>query len=155
PRGEGRVSRRRVELVVLAFGAVFAAAVALSLKAGYRPHRADPKKLDVPAPAGGGQATAVLSGFDYTETVKSQPVFRLPPQRTAGFGPGPGLAPDRYALEKVALTLFSEDHAPVEVQADTADYESRTKAAVLRGNVRWTDDKGALGETETVVNQPE
>ena len=31
----------------------------------------------------------------------------------------------------------------------------RTKAALLNGNVRWSDEKGALGETETVQFHPE
>ena len=150
------MTRRRVELLVLAFGVLFAAAVALSLRAGFRPSRSSGRRAsDLPGARDGGQATTVLSGFDYTETVRGKPVFRIRSERTVGFGPGAGLAPDRYALERVALTLFTEGGAPLDVHADAADYDTRTKAAVLTGNVRWSDENGALGETETVAFHPE
>ena len=151
------MSRRRVEYLVLAFGVLFAAAVTLSLRARLRPSGSREKSAasSLPAASSQGQATTVLSGFDYTETVRGEPVFRLRSERTVGFGPAAGLAPDRYALEKVALTLFTKGGAPLDVHAETADYDTRTKAAVLKGNVRWSDEKGALGETETVAFHPE
>lgn len=150
-------SRRRVELIVLGFGAAFAAAVLYSLNsrlgpAGSPAHRAVP---GVPPPSEAGQATTVLSGFDYTETVRGKPVFRIQSQRTVGFGPAAGLAPERYALEKVHLTVYPEQGAPVAVEAEQADYDAKSKAAVLKGNVRWSDDKGGLGETETVEYRPD
>jgi lipopolysaccharide export system protein LptA len=151
------VTRRRVELLVLAFGVLFAGAVALSLRARMRSSRSLARRAapGLPAASIPGQATTVLSGFDYTETVRGKAVFRIRSESTVGFGPAAGLAPDRYALQKVALTLFTEGGAPLDVYADTADYDTRTKAAVLKGNVRWSDEKGALGETETVAFHPE
>jgi lipopolysaccharide export system protein LptA len=150
-------SRRRSELVVLGFGVAFAAAVLFSLRArlgsGRSPaHRPAP---GVPPPSEAGQPTTVLSGFDYTESVRGKPVFRIRSERTVGFGPAAGLAPERYALEKVHLTLYPEEGPPVTVEAEKADYDARSKAAVLRGNVRWLDDKGGMGETETVEYRPE
>jgi LPS export ABC transporter protein LptC len=149
--------RRRSELVVLAFGVAFAAAVLFSLRARLgsgrlATHRAVP---GVPPRSEAGQPTTVLSQFDYTETVRGKPVFRIRSERTVGFGPAAGLAPERYALEKVHLTLYPEEGAPVTVEAEKADYDAKTKAAVLRGNVRWTDDKGGMGETETVEYRPD
>ncbi|MGH9399183.1 MAG: LPS export ABC transporter periplasmic protein LptC [Thermoanaerobaculia bacterium] len=150
------MSRRRIELAVLAFGAAFAAAVALSLLSGkgVRPSAAPPKR-SASAASEGGQPTTILSGFDYTETVRGKPAFRIRAERAVGFGPAAGLAPERYALERVALTLHTENGAPLTVLADRADYDTRTKAALLRGNVRWSDEKGAIGETETVAYHPQ
>lgn len=151
------MSRHRIELAVLAFGVVFATALAFSLRSGLRPSRALPheKAPRLPAASDSGQPTTVLSGFDYTETVRGKPSFRIRSERTVGFGPAAGLVPERYALEKVSLTLYPDQGAPVEVQAEKADYDARTKAAVLNGNVRWSDEKGAMGETETVAFRPE
>ncbi|HEV2063070.1 MAG TPA: LptA/OstA family protein, partial [Thermoanaerobaculia bacterium] len=145
------------ELAVLAFGAVFAAVVALSLKRGLRPgvSSAGKKAPELPASTEGGRPTTVLSEFDYTETVRGKPAFRIRADRTIGFGPAAGLAPDRYALEKVSLRLYPENGEPIDVLADRANYDMRTKAAVLTGNVRWSDEKGAMGETETVTFHPE
>jgi LPS export ABC transporter protein LptC len=150
------MSRRRIELAVLAFGAVFAAAVALSLlsRRGMRP-AAPRAKGAAPAASEAGQPTTVLSGFDYTETVKGKPAFRIRSERTVGYGPAAGLAPERYALERVDLTLYSESGEPLHVLSDRADYDPRTKATLLQGNVRWSDEKGAMGETETVAFRPE
>lgn len=150
------MTRRRIELFILAFGVLFAAGVAFSLRSGFRrPQPAARRAVEVPGASGEDRATTVLSGFDYTETVRGKPAFRIRSERTVGFGSAAGLAPDRYALEKVALTLFTEGGAPLDVHAETANYDTRTKAAVLKGNVRWADEKGALGETETVVFHPE
>jgi LPS export ABC transporter protein LptC len=150
-------SRRRSELVVLGFGVAFAAAVLFSLRARLGSGRLQARRAvpGVPPRSEAGQPTTVLSQFDYTETVRGKPVFRIRSERTVGFGPAAGLAPERYALEKVHLTLYPEEGAPVTVEAEKADYDARTKAAVLRGNVRWTDDKGGMGETETVEYRPE
>ncbi len=150
------MNRRRIEVAVLVFGVVFSAVVVLSVKRGMRPS-ASASGTNAPLPAGseGGHPTTVLSGFDYTETVKGKPAFRIRSERTVGFGPVAGLAPDRYALEKVSLTLYPENGEPLDVLADRADYDMRTKAALLNGNVRWSDEKGALGETETVSFHPE
>ena len=41
------------------------------------------------------------------------------------------------------------------VQADRAQYDDRTKAAILSGNVRWAEPQdGALGETEKIEFDP-
>ena len=152
------MSRRRIEFAVLAFGAVFAAVVALSLKRGLRPEASPAQKGAAELPASsteGGRPTTVLSGFDYTETVSGKPAFRIRAERTIGFGPAAGLAPDRYALEKVSLRLYPESGEPIDVLADRANYDTRTKAAVLTGNVRWKDEKGAMGETDSVTFRPE
>lgn len=150
-------SRRRSELVVLGFGVAFAAAVLFSLRARLGSvrspaHRAVP---GVPPRSEAGQPTTVLSQFDYTETVRGKPVFRIRSERTVGFGPAAGLAPERYALERVHLTLYPEQGAPVTVEAESADYDAKSKAALLRGNVRWSDDKGGMGETESVEYRPD
>lgn len=151
------MSRRRVELAVLAFGVLFAAVVAISLKRGMRPGAAPSGKTSpqVPSSTEDGRPTTVLSGFDYTESVRGKPAFRIQSERTIGFGPAAGLAPDRYALEKVQLRIYPESGEPIDVLGDRANYDMRTKAAVLTGNVRWKDEKGAMGETETVTFHPE
>lgn len=92
----------------------------------------------------------VSKGFDYTETVNGKPLFRIQSERTVGFGPAAGLVPNAYALEQVSLTLYPEQGQPVTVHAEKAQYDRRTNEAVLSGNVRWTDEKGALGETPTI-----
>jgi lipopolysaccharide export system protein LptA len=91
---------------------------------------------------------------DFTESIRGRPVFRIRSERTVGFGPGAGLDPNWYALEKVALTVYPDEGAPVTAHADRAEYDARTKAARLAGNVRWTDEAGALGETERVEFDP-
>lgn len=151
------MSRRRVEIAVLVFGALFAAVVALSLKRGMRPglSPAGKKAPELPASSSeGGRPTTVLSGFDHKETVNGKPAFRIQAERVIGFGPAAGLSPNRYALEKVQLRLYPESGEPLDVLADTANYDTRTKAAVLTGNVRWSDEKGAMGETDSVTYHP-
>jgi len=96
----------------------------------------------------------VSKGFDYTETVRGKPIFRIQSDRTVGFGPAAGLVPNVYALEKVSLTLYPDQGAPLTVFADRAQYDHRTNEATLSGNVRWSDEKGALGETAKVEFHP-
>lgn len=92
--------------------------------------------------------------MDFSETLRGKPLFRIRSEKTVGFGPAAGLLPDSYALEKVALTVYTEQGSPVTVQANRAQYDSRTKAAQLSGNVFWTDEEGSLGETERVEFDP-
>ncbi len=141
--------RRGLEILVLAFGALFLAVVVYSFRPGRRPssNRAGDTAPRPPAGQEAGQPMTVSKGFDYTETVRGKPVFRIQSERTVGFGPAAGLVPNVYALEQVVLTLYPEGGAPVTVRADKAQYDHRTSEAVLSGNVRWTDEKGALGET--------
>lgn len=148
--------RRSLEILVLAFGAVFLAVVVLSFRPGRRP-ASGRAAATVPHPPPGqeaGQPMTVSKGFDYTETVGGKPVFRIQSEATVGFGPEAGLVPNMYALEQVALTLYPEGAAPVTVRAEKAQYDHRTNEAVLSGNVRWSDEKGALGETSKLEFHP-
>ena len=149
--------RRRLELSVLGFGAVFLAVILFSFRPGKRPSSGGPKEAlpGVPPAAEAGQATTVLKGFDYTETVRGKPLFRIQAERTVGFGAAAGTVPNMYALEKVALTVYPEQGgAAVTVHADRAQYDRRSNDAHLSGNVRWLDERGALGETEKIQFRP-
>lgn len=146
----------RAEIAILVFGAAFLALLAFFFRPSHRvvserPHAA----ANVPADGDAGQATTLLSGFDYTESVGEKPIFRIRSDRTVGYGAGAGLPPNRYALEKVSLTVYPEDGAPVTVHAERAQYDDRSKAAILWGNVRWVDPQdGALGETDRIEFDP-
>ena len=147
--------RRRLEIAVLAFGAVFLSVIAYSFRPGRRPSsRPVHPAPGVPASQEAGQPMTVSKGFDYTETVGGKPLFRIQSDRTVGFGPGAGLVPNAYVLEQVSLTLYPEGGAPVTVHAEKAQYDRRTNESVLTGNVRWSDEKGALGETSRVEFHP-
>jgi lipopolysaccharide export system protein LptA len=143
---------RRAEIAILVFGVAFLALLAAFFRPGHRVASERPHSVgNVPAAGEEGQPTTVLSGFDYTESVGERPLFRIRSDRTVGFGAGAGLPPNRYALERVSLTVYPEEGAPVTIQADRAQYDDRTKAAVLSGNVRWAEPRdGALGETEKI-----
>lgn len=148
---------KRLEVGILLFGAAFVLLLAVFFRPSRRPTPGErPKAIGtVPADPEAGQPTTVLSGFDYTESVGEKPLFRIRSERTVGFGTGAGLPPNWYALEKVALTIYTEAGTPVTVQADRARYDDRTKAAVLSGNVRWVEPQdGALGETEKLEFDP-
>ncbi len=147
-------ARRAVEAGVLAFGALFVAFLVYSFRPGRRPAAGRAARPEVPPSAEAGQATTVLKGFDYTETLRGKPLFHVQSERTVGFGAAAGLLPDLYALEKVALTVYPETGAPVTVHSETATYDQRTGAARLKGNVRWVDGRGALGETADVEFKP-
>lgn len=151
------MSRRRGwEILVLLFGAVFLALVVYSFRPGRRPAsgRAGVAVESPPSAEDGGQPMTVSQGFDYTETVGGKPIFRIQSERTVGFGAAAGLVPNVYALESVALTLYPDRGAPVTVRAEKAQYDHRTNEAVLSGNVRWTDEKGAIGETAKLEFHP-
>jgi LPS export ABC transporter protein LptC len=150
------MTRRRLEIVVLAFGALFVALVLFYFRPGRRPAAGSGRENPGTAAESGdaGQATSVAQGFDYTETVRGKPVFRIQAERTVAFGPAAGLPPNAYSLEKVALTVYPEQGAPVTVHADRASYDRRNNGAVLTGNVRWADERDAAGETERVEFDP-
>jgi lipopolysaccharide export system protein LptA len=148
------VKRRRLELAVLAFGFLFVGVILLSFQPGRRPSPAASGASPAPGAGPAGEATAVLSGVDFTETLRGKPVFRIRSDRTVGFGPGAGLDPNWYALEKVALTVYPDQGSPVTVLADRAEYDDRSKAARLTGNVRWSDEAGTLGQTDRVEFDP-
>ena len=148
--------RRGWEILVLAFGALFLAVVVYSFRPGRRPAsgRAGDTVPHPPAAQEAGQPMTVSKGFDYTETVGGRPIFRIQSERTVGFGPAAGLVPNVYALEQVVLTLYPDRGAPVTVRAEKAQYDHRTNEAVLSGNVRWSDERGALGETSKLEFHP-
>ena len=148
--------RRRLEIVVLAFGAVFLAFLVYSFRPGRRPASGSAAGTVPRPPAAGedGLPMTVSKGFDYTETVGGKPLFRIQSERTVGFGAAAGQVPNAYALEGVSLTLYPEQGAPVTVHADKAQYDHRSNDAILSGNVRWTDEKGALGETTRIEFHP-
>ena len=148
---------KRLEVGILVFGAAFLLVLGLFFRPGQRPaSRQRPRDIgNVAADGEAGQPTTVLSGFDYTESVGEKRLFRIKSERTVGFGAGAGLPPNWYALEKVALTIYTETGTPVTVDADRARYDDRTKAAVLSGNVRWSEPRdGALGETGKLEFDP-
>ncbi|MCA1582495.1 MAG: hypothetical protein LC796_14100 [Acidobacteria bacterium] len=154
PNRRGLTARHGVELAVLAFGALFVGFLVFSFRPGRRPASGTAARPEVPPSAEAGQATTVLKGFDYTETLRGKPLFHIQSERTVGFGAAAGLLPNLYALEKVALTVYPETGAPVTVHSDSATYDQRTNAAHLKGSVRWIDGRGALGETAVVEFRP-
>lgn len=139
---------KRSEIFVLLSAIFFAALLVYSFRPGRRP-TAGGKDHAVPAPGSDvrGQATTLLNGFDFTEESGGKPTMRIKADRTIGYGPGAGLAPDNYSGEKVALTLYPDDGSPVTVLADRGTYDERTREARLEGNVRWSDEQGSLAET--------
>ena len=138
---------------MLASAALFVVVLALSFRTGRKPSAGHERAMP-PAPDASGQATTLLEGFDFTESVKGKPLMRIKADRTIGYGPAAGLPPDLYAGEKVELTVFPDDGPPVTVHSDRADYDERTRESKLSGNVRWTDKDGGLAETEEIVFRP-
>ncbi len=151
------MTRRRLEWAILAFGAVFLIVLVFAFRPGRRPSRGATGRDSLPAlapSAEAGEATTVLKGFDYTETLKGKPLFHIQAERTVGFGPAAGLVPNVYVLERVTLTVYPEQGDAVTVRSDRAEYDQRNKGARLSGNVHWSDARGALGETGTLVFDP-
>lgn len=155
------MKRRHAEIAILVFGASFLLVLAVFFRAGQRVVPTGTGSAATPAGAvpgvspEAGEATTLLSGFDYTESVGEKPLFRIRSDRTVGFGAGAGLPPNLYSLERVSLTVYPEEGPPVTVRSDRARYDDRTKAAVLSGNVRWAEPRDAsLGETETIEFDP-
>ena len=146
------MNRSRLQLALLAFGVAFAGFVAFSFRPGHRSSGGASRPGDVPPPRDAGPATSVSSGFDFTESVKGKPLFRIRAKKTAGFGASAiaGASPELYAGEGVTLTLYPEDGKPVTVESDRAEYDARRSSAVLEGNVRWADGKGGVAETSRV-----
>jgi lipopolysaccharide export system protein LptA len=148
--------RRSLELALLVFGGVFLAAVILSFRPGRRPRAGRPAASSVPASREAGEAMTLSSGFDFSESLRGKPLFRIRAKRTVAFGPGAAqaLTANLYSGEDVSLTVYPEDGSPLTVHADRAEYDSRTRGATLEGNVRWQDSAGALGETRKLVFHP-
>ncbi|HVQ54725.1 MAG TPA: LPS export ABC transporter periplasmic protein LptC, partial [Thermoanaerobaculia bacterium] len=147
---------RRLDLVVLACGVLFALVLVFSFRPGRRPTSGRGAGADALASSERtrGQATTLLDGFDFTESVSGKPLMRIKADRTIGYGPGAGLPPDLYAGEKVTLTVYPDDGAPVTVHAEQGEYDERTREAKLTGNVRWSDEQASLAETEEVLFHP-
>jgi lipopolysaccharide export system protein LptA len=146
--------QRRLELAVLASAAVFVLVLAFSFRSSRRPAEGGRERDLPPAPEASGQATTLLEGFDFTESVRGKPLMRIQADRTIGYGPAAGLPPNLYSGEKVELTVYPDDGPPVTVHSDRADYDERTRESRLSGNVRWTDKDGALAETAAIVFRP-
>ncbi|HKD18942.1 MAG TPA: LPS export ABC transporter periplasmic protein LptC, partial [Thermoanaerobaculia bacterium] len=149
---------RRSEILVLVSALAFAAVLVVSFQPGRRPSAHGRSTEAVPTPAGGarGQPTTLLDGFDFTEESGGKPQLRIKADRTVGYGPAAGLAPDLYAGEKVVLTLFPEDgNHPVTVHGDRGTYDERTREAQLEGNVHWNDDQeSSMAETSQGFYRP-
>ena len=147
--------QRRLELAVLASAVIFVLVLAFSFRGGRRPASGSGHERELPpAPEASGQATTLLEGFDFTESLKGKPLMRIQADRTIGYGPSAGLAPNLYAGEKVQLTVYPDDGPPVTVHSERAKYDERTRESRLSGNVRWTDKDGGLAETEEIVFRP-
>jgi len=149
------VKLRRPDLFVLVGGGAFVLLLAFSFRTAERPaagRRASAPRA--PTSASTGEATTLLDGFDFTETVAGKPLLRIKADHTVGYGPGAGLAPDLYAGEKVTLTVYPDDGAPVTVNADRGDYDERTRESKLQGNVHWSEADGSLAETDLVLFHP-
>jgi len=146
--------RRRLEFAVVALAAIFLVVLAISFRPGRRPGAGRSRAGLPPAPEASGEATTLLEGFDFTESVGGKPLMRIKADRTIGYGPAAGLAPNLYAGEKVELTVYPEDGPPVTVHSDRADYDERTRESRLSGNVRWNDREGTLATTDQILFKP-
>ena len=81
------MKRRGLELLLVGFGVVFLGVVVFSFHPGSRLHsRAASSAAHVPSPRDAGPPTAFSSGFDFTESVRGKPLFRIQAKATAGFG---------------------------------------------------------------------
>ena len=149
---------RRSEILVILSALVFAGVLVVSFRPGRRPSAHGRSADSVPTPSGGarGQPTTLLDGFDFTEESGGKPLLRIKADRTVGYGPAAGLAPDLYSGEKDALTLFPDDGShPVTVHGDRGTYDERTREARLEGNVHWKDDQeSSMAETSAGEYHP-
>ncbi|MCZ7650820.1 MAG: hypothetical protein M5U13_06520 [Thermoanaerobaculia bacterium] len=82
-----------------------------------------------------GGATAVSEGFEYTQVLEGEPVFRIRGDR---FRAAEG---DRVELEGVGLTLFRQGRE-VGVESERALYLPGRNEAVLSGTVRILGERG-------------
>ncbi len=146
--------RRRLELAVVALAAIFLVVLGISFRPGRRPEAGRRGAAIPPAPEASGEATTLLEGFDFTESVGGKPLMRIKADRTIGYGPAAGLAPNLYAGEKVELTVYPEDGPPVTVHSDRADYDERTRESRLSGNVRWKDREDTVATTDQILFKP-
>jgi cbb3-type cytochrome oxidase subunit 3/lipopolysaccharide assembly outer membrane protein LptD (OstA) len=147
------MTRRKIEIGLLLFGAVFLGVVFFSFRSGSRP-RAATAAHPMPKAREAGPATQLSSGFDFTESVRGKPLFpdQSPAQpRASAKGPLREDRPSSFAGEGITLTVYPDKGEPVTVQSERAEYDARSQRATLEGNVRWNDGKGALAETGKVI----
>lgn len=97
-----------------------------------------------PAPVSLRGATAVSEGFDYTQVVDNQPVFRLRGARFRSTTEG------LVELDQVGLTLFREGRE-YGVESSRATYNPESKEATLTGEVRLTGGGLSLTTNELTL----
>ena len=105
------MNRKRAEIAILVFGAAFLLLLVVFFRSGQKVTSSARGGATPGAGVPGGspetgEATTLLSGFDYTDSVGDKPLFRIRSDRTVGFGAGAGLPPNLYALERVSLTVY-------------------------------------------------
>jgi len=145
----------RLQAALLSMGAALLVLLAVTFRRVPRPRREPaPDSATAPGPAGVGQPTTLLSGFDYSESAGGRTRFSVHADRTVGFAQGAGLPSTWYRLERVALTLLSASGAPLDVKAAAGEYDPRSKAMNLHGNVVAHDAAGTRIEAEAVHFDP-
>ena len=123
--GARRVKIRRLELVVLACGGCLRASCSSSRSArdGARDLRARGRRRR--ARVFGARRAArrrrCWTASTSPRSVSGKPLMHIKADRTIGYGPGAGLPPNLYAGEKVTLTVYPDDGAPVTVHSDRGD----------------------------------
>jgi lipopolysaccharide transport protein LptA len=145
----------RLQATLLASAALLAVVLAATFRRVPRPPReAPPPAATAQGPEGSGKPTTLLSGFDYSESAGGRTRFTVHADRTVGFAQGAGLPSTWYRLEKVALTLASDRGEPLVVHSDAAEYDPRTRAMNLSGNVVARDTQGTEVRSAAVRFDP-
>lgn len=133
----------RLQGTLLALAAVLGAVLAVTFRRVPRPSReSSPPAAAANGPEGTGKPTTLLSGFDYSESQGGRTRFTVHADRTVGFAQGAGQPSTWYRLEKVVLSLLSDRGDPLVVRSDAAEYDPRTRAMHLTGNVVARDPQG-------------
>jgi LPS export ABC transporter protein LptC/lipopolysaccharide transport protein LptA len=147
--------RSRLEWILLTAAAALAIAIVATFRRVPRPHRESaPPSVSVAPPRDAGKPTAVLSGFDFSQTTAGRTTFRIHADRTVGFAPRAGLASTWYGLENVTLTLYPERESPLTVHSQRADYDPRSNAMHLAGGVSVEDSNGTQVTTDRIEFEP-
>jgi LPS export ABC transporter protein LptC len=147
------VTRRAARSILLALGAGLILLL-IFLFRGARRHLASPPAPAPETEAGGRQPTAILSGFDYSETLEGKPFFRIHADRTFGYAGGESSSTQIYELRAVTLTVYPAEGPPLVVHGDRAEVDAATHRAKLSGNVRVTDPRGATTTTDAIQFDP-
>lgn len=148
--------RREVARKAIVVAAVaLAAAIIFTFHRVPRPRHEPPSTgIKLSAPKNAGEPTAVLSNFDFAESSAGREKFRIHAERTVGFAPAAGLANTWYGLQSVTLTLDQEGKSPLRVTSRRADYDPRSKAMHMSGDVRLADNSGTTAATSRVNFDP-